>query len=334
MTDPITPERLLELASDGRRHLPDNVMSARIHDELDDFVAWRREVRTALRAAADALARAEADSAALREALRWAPELSPRDSKGRAQLFIAWSEWKALKAALATDAGKALLERLRTAEEEVFELRCDLRDVNDNNAAQFERAEIAEARLAALKTAMAKSNEEICQTLGQALGYPWFKDDQKNFPGATEVNGVCVGDHVAESIATEAARRIGATEIRNAALLEALETACSDLEAIGINADHVRRAFFTTAGRGMLERLRRAEEERAEFRGGYLSLTIEMREQIARCNELQARLATAAADAQREALEEAARYIEKNWHIGDGGIRRALIDNKETADAS
>lgn len=55
---------------------------------------------------------------------------------------------------------------------------------------------------------VSKMNDEICQTLGKALGYPWFKDDQKNFPGATESNGVCVGDHVAETLAMEAASRI------------------------------------------------------------------------------------------------------------------------------
>lgn len=52
------------------------------------------------------------------------------------------------------------------------------------------------------------SHNEIEQTLGKALGYPWYKDDQKNFPGSTEKDGVCVGEHVAESIASEAANRI------------------------------------------------------------------------------------------------------------------------------
>jgi hypothetical protein len=55
-------------------------------------------------------------------------------------------------------------------------------------------------------------NSEVCQRLGKALGYPWFKDDQENFPGATEESGVCTGEHVAESIAAEAARRIGNLE--------------------------------------------------------------------------------------------------------------------------
>ena len=62
----------------------------------------------------------------------------------------------------------------------------------------------------ALRSACAKQDEEICQTLGQALNYPWYKDDQKNFPGATEAEGVCVGEHVAESLAVEAAKKIDA----------------------------------------------------------------------------------------------------------------------------
>ena len=59
-----------------------------------------------------------------------------------------------------------------------------------------------------LSRVASQMNEEICQTLGQVLGYPWFKDDQKNFPGAAAEHGVCVGDHVCETIAMEAADRI------------------------------------------------------------------------------------------------------------------------------
>jgi len=59
-----------------------------------------------------------------------------------------------------------------------------------------------------LRLAWAKENDEICQVLGKALGYPWYKDDPKNFPGATEENGVCVGEHVAVTIAMEAAATI------------------------------------------------------------------------------------------------------------------------------
>jgi hypothetical protein len=49
---------------------------------------------------------------------------------------------------------------------------------------------------------------EVEQILGKALGYPWFKDDQENFPGATEADGVCIGEHVTESIAQEAANTL------------------------------------------------------------------------------------------------------------------------------
>ena len=59
-----------------------------------------------------------------------------------------------------------------------------------------------------LRTALRETDHEICQTLGRALGYPWFGDDQANFPGATDTDGVCVGDHVAESISKEAAKEV------------------------------------------------------------------------------------------------------------------------------
>lgn len=84
------------------------------------------------------------------------------------------------------------------------------------------RAERAETEVARLRDAVTLSNDEICQTLGKALGYPWFCDDQKNFPGATRENGVCVGDHVAASMAQEAAREIARLRAENVGLGEAL----------------------------------------------------------------------------------------------------------------
>lgn len=64
------------------------------------------------------------------------------------------------------------------------------------------------AEVERLRFACSKMNDEVSQILGKALGYAWFKDDQKNFPGSTEADGVCVGDHVAESLASEAAEMI------------------------------------------------------------------------------------------------------------------------------
>lgn len=58
------------------------------------------------------------------------------------------------------------------------------------------------------RAALIALNHEIEQTLGAALRYPRYCDSPDTFPGATEADGVCVGDHVAESLADEAARVI------------------------------------------------------------------------------------------------------------------------------
>lgn len=80
--------------------------------------------------------------------------------------------------------------------------------VSSKKARELERElNTANGELSRLKLAYAKSHEEICQVVGKALGYPWFKDDQKNFPGATEECGVCVGEHVAETIVAELASK-------------------------------------------------------------------------------------------------------------------------------
>lgn len=119
----------------------------------------------------------------------------------------------------------ALAARLRDAEAE----NARLREVIDNAAISWLALEpgvewegdLAAAMSAAcgeivrlrsanarLREACSKQNDDVCQVLGKALGYPWYKDDQTNFPGADESNGVCVGDHAAESIADEAAKTI------------------------------------------------------------------------------------------------------------------------------
>lgn len=84
---------------------------------------------------------------------------------------------------------------------------------------EVDRLRAAEGRL---RLACVKTNDDICQTIGKALGYPWFKDDHKNFPFADEANGVCVGDHVAESIAAEAADEIARLRAENERLKGAL----------------------------------------------------------------------------------------------------------------
>lgn len=66
-----------------------------------------------------------------------------------------------------------------------------------------------EADLKRMRNDVGREGQEVMQILAQAIGgYPWFKDDQKNFPDATEADGVCVGEHVPATLAMEAARVI------------------------------------------------------------------------------------------------------------------------------
>lgn len=73
------------------------------------------------------------------------------------------------------------------------------------------------------RTAYSTLNDEVCQILAAALGYPRYCDDQKLFPGATEKDGVCAGEHVAQSIAAEAAQVLVAERAEVVRLREALE---------------------------------------------------------------------------------------------------------------
>ena len=71
------------------------------------------------------------------------------------------------------------------------------------------------ARIAELERKIdghAKEGHPVEQALGKALRYPWFRDDRKSFPDATEADGVCVGEHVPGTLAEEAAARIAALE--------------------------------------------------------------------------------------------------------------------------
>ena len=74
-----------------------------------------------------------------------------------------------------------------------------------------------------------RDEREIQQSLGKVLGYPWFEDDQENFPGATEKEGVCVGDQVGTTIAAEAAKRIERLEAMNETLRAENEALATEL---------------------------------------------------------------------------------------------------------
>jgi hypothetical protein len=91
-----------------------------------------------------------------------------------------------------------------------------------------------EEKLDKTKSIAQKSFHEVEQTLGKALGYPWYKDDSANFPDATEADGVCTGEHVPESISSEAANKIKELESELAEAKDALKAmfaACDEWAA-------------------------------------------------------------------------------------------------------
>lgn len=115
---------------------------------------------------------------------------------------------------------EAEVERLETAADNAADVAQDtiegLTKARDSWMAtamqKIKRCMALEAEITGLRRAYFVEGDDICQTLGKALGYPWFKDDQDTFPNAVEADGVCVGEHVAASIAGEAASRITALE--------------------------------------------------------------------------------------------------------------------------
>jgi len=124
---------------------------------------------------------------------------------------------------------RALAARLADMEAEAKRYRGLLQEMTEACIAAREEN-------ARLRRAMSHENDDICQTLGKALGYPWYKDDQGNFPGADESNGVCVGDHVAVSIADEAAKTIARLRDRLPAPGSQYVTVADELVALLIAA--------------------------------------------------------------------------------------------------
>lgn len=85
--------------------------------------------------------------------------------------------------------------------------------------------------LAARDAVYRRESDEVLQTLGRALRYPYFAHDQKNFPGAVLVDGVCTAAHTPTTIADEAAQTIFDLHIALAVLEVRLEHAYSKLDS-------------------------------------------------------------------------------------------------------
>jgi hypothetical protein len=73
---------------------------------------------------------------------------------------------------------------------------------------------------------------ECEQIAGKALGYPWYKDDPSTFPGATEADGVCIGEHVGDTIVAELASTFAAVKAERERMREALTAAQGVLQQI------------------------------------------------------------------------------------------------------
>ena len=92
-------------------------------------------------------------------------------------------------------------------------LQCGMNKQRDSDQSVVDGldAKITEqaAEIKKLEDIGCKTDGEIEQILAQAIGgFPWYKDDQKNFPNSTEKDGVCVGDHTPVTLAMTAAKVI------------------------------------------------------------------------------------------------------------------------------
>lgn len=109
-----------------------------------------------------------------------------------------------------------------TERAEIFEMaqRCGIRPCSSVSTNGDLLCPVLPASLIELAAALIKRGEDAAerrfyttldaveQIAAQAIGgYPWYKDDQKNFPGATEADGVCIGDHIPETIVEELANK-------------------------------------------------------------------------------------------------------------------------------
>jgi hypothetical protein len=151
------------------------------------------------------------------------------------------------------------LEALHSEDAEVIRV---LKEFHLRSVALAREVVRTRAEVARLSQACSRQNNEIEQTLGQALGYPWYKDDLKNFPGATEADGVCVGEHVAETLAAEAVGRLQAVEQERARLERIVLEQQDGMKRLEVKND---RLTVELAERGRVnadlnKRLQRAEK--------------------------------------------------------------------------
>lgn len=114
---------------------------------------------------------------------------------------------------------QARFSRLLDATRELAEAEAAIKQLNDDIDGysstvddQHEELERLTEALTEQRDKWIRSDNDICQILGKALKLMWYKDDQKNFPGTTEKDGVCTFDYVLEELAIMAAEHIESLE--------------------------------------------------------------------------------------------------------------------------
>lgn len=95
-----------------------------------------------------------------------------------------------------------------------------------------------QAQIDAAVKAYRQDMHECEQIAGRALGYPRYCDDQRNFPDATDADGVCVGEHVAPTIVAELAEKYRAAMSEN----EHWRTTAKDRISTALADEMVREA--------------------------------------------------------------------------------------------
>lgn len=78
------------------------------------------------------------------------------------------------------------------------------------------------SRLATSQSALKSLEEESCQILGRALGFPIYCEDQKNFPGTTAADGVCTGPYTSLVLCDMVIARLAESQAQVAEMKEAL----------------------------------------------------------------------------------------------------------------
>lgn len=82
-------------------------------------------------------------------------------------------------------------------------------DLDKNQMREFAFKEIMTEQTKRELDGLRAELDEAQQVAGKALGYPWYKDDLATFPGATESDGVCIGEHAGATIVCELATAYG-----------------------------------------------------------------------------------------------------------------------------